>query len=148
MNPASDTLIALKRPPGRSGLIECRPLPDLLILMEAASKAGEAAWPADACARSGGAIAKARKKDTASAAIPAAAAMRLFELLRVFIADTDVRYIMDREIHYKKINFEEELLVLLRKHGLKCESKFGLGGAAPTALGIFFASVPRASARG
>jgi len=38
-----------------------------------------------------------------------------------------VRYIQTQEAHHKKMSFEEELLALLKKHGVDFDSKFVFG---------------------
>ncbi len=38
-----------------------------------------------------------------------------------------VRYIENQEAHHKKMNFEEEFLALLRKHGVEFDSRYVLG---------------------
>jgi REP-associated tyrosine transposase len=38
-----------------------------------------------------------------------------------------IRYIQDQGAHHKKIGFDEEFLILLRKHGVEFDPKFVLG---------------------
>src|SRR6266699_3428575 len=38
-----------------------------------------------------------------------------------------VRYIQNQEAHHRKISFDEEFLILLRKHGVEFDPKFVLG---------------------
>jgi len=38
-----------------------------------------------------------------------------------------IRYIQNREAHHRKISFDEEFLLLLRKHGVEFDPKFVLG---------------------
>ena len=38
-----------------------------------------------------------------------------------------VRYIRNQEAHHRKMSFEEEFLVLLKKHGVEFDSKFVFG---------------------
>jgi putative transposase len=38
-----------------------------------------------------------------------------------------VRYIQNQEAHHKKMGFDEEFLLLLRKHGVEFDPKFVLG---------------------
>ena len=38
-----------------------------------------------------------------------------------------VRYIQNQEAHHKKMNFDEEFLVLLKKHGIAFDAKYVFG---------------------
>jgi REP element-mobilizing transposase RayT len=38
-----------------------------------------------------------------------------------------IRYIQNQEAHHRRMNFDEEFLVLLRKHGVEFDPKFVLG---------------------
>jgi putative transposase len=38
-----------------------------------------------------------------------------------------IRYIRNQEQHHKKINFEDEFLVLLKKHGITFDPKYVFG---------------------
>jgi REP element-mobilizing transposase RayT len=40
---------------------------------------------------------------------------------------TVVRYILNQEAHHKKMSFDEELLALLKKHGVEFDPKFVFG---------------------
>jgi hypothetical protein len=41
------------------------------------------------------------------------------------------RYVLSQEAHHRKMGFEDELLTLLRKHGIACDPKSVFDGAAP-----------------
>jgi len=43
------------------------------------------------------------------------------------IVPTVVRYIRNQEAHHKKMNFEEEFLALLKKHGVEYDAKYVFG---------------------
>lgn len=43
------------------------------------------------------------------------------------IAPVVVRYIQNQEAHHKKMSFDAEFLVLLKKHGVEFDPKYVLG---------------------
>ena len=43
------------------------------------------------------------------------------------IVPTVIRYIQNQEAHHRKMSFDEEFLVLLRKHGVEFDPKFVFG---------------------
>ena len=43
------------------------------------------------------------------------------------IIPTVIRYIQNQKAHHKKMSFAEELLALLKKHGVAFDPKFALG---------------------
>jgi putative transposase len=45
----------------------------------------------------------------------------------VSLFPTVVRYIRNQEAHHRKMNFEEEFLALLRRHGVEYDPKFVFG---------------------
>src|SRR5579862_2741616 len=91
MSPASETLIALKRPPGKFGLSECRPLPDLSTLMETASKDGEGALVVRAdWARTRVAITRADTEGPATHATPTAASNSFLPKLSLPVGRCDI----------------------------------------------------------
>ena len=60
-----------------------------------------------------------------------------------------IRYIQNQEAHHAKRSFEDEYLLLLKKHGISYDSKYVLGdGAAPLGLESFFLRLPHVFRRG